>query len=66
MKLPIIERPLHERLVQFAKKLQMQFGYKPELAYMVAYNWARSHWAIVVVDGVAREIRPTTADGRVA
>ena len=66
MKLPLIDAGLDKRLKAFAKKLQVKFGYTAEAAYKVAYNWARFHWDIVVVNGVAREIRPTKADGRVA
>ena len=66
MKIPMIDSGLDRRLKAFAKKLQAQFGYSDELAYKVAYKNARLHWDIVVVDGVARVIRPTKADGRVA
>ena len=66
MKIPLIDPGLDRRLKAFAKKLQVQFGYSDERAFKVAYKKARLHLDIVVVDGVAREIRPTKADGRVA
>lgn len=66
MKIPQIDPGLDKRLRMFAKKVQVKFGYTAELAYKVAYTWARFHWDIVVVDGVAREIKPTRADGRAA
>lgn len=66
MKIPMIDSGLARRLKVFAKKLQAQFGYSDERAFKVAYKEAWLNWDIVVADGVAREIRPTKADGRVA
>ena len=61
-----IDPSLNKRMKELAKKLQAQFGYSDEHAFKVAYKEAWLNWDVVVVDGVAREIRPTKADGRVA
>lgn len=61
-----IDAALDRKLKAFAKKLQVSEGYTAELAYRVAFNWARFHWDLVFVNGLVREIKPTRADGRVA
>lgn len=61
-----IDAALDRKLKAFAKKLQVSEGYTAELAYRVAFNWARFHWDLVFVNGLVREIKPTRADGRAA
>ena len=61
-----VEPRLEKRLGEFARKLQVSYGYSSEIAKAAAIRHARCNWDVVVDNGVLRELKPTAADGRVA